>query len=282
MIHLKNSKHAIAAGSAGLAFTGLFAGVAFAASSVVVTPTLTHGWSTADTRPGGAVSFVSDPTAPGGPGALQLATNNTTSAKAQYMHAAGNVALSELTDLSYYTKQIAATFSQGDPSYQLVTFLNGGTSGFTTLVFEPYQNPAQGAVVLNAWQKWDVSNGMFWSTRTVTCNGGTIASRPTLYTLAQIQTMCPSSVVAGFGVNIGSNNPGWTTLTDLVAFNGTTYDFELNDVPTSKEDCKDGGYVNFTDANDQLFKNQGQCVSFEENHNDGHQDLDDQGENGNN
>jgi len=35
-------------------------------STVVVTPTNTQGWSTVDTRPGGAVNFVVDPTAPRG------------------------------------------------------------------------------------------------------------------------------------------------------------------------------------------------------------------------
>lgn len=32
--------------------------------------------------------------------------------------------------------------------------------------------------------------------------------------------------------------------------------------PTTKDQCKDGGYVNYVDANDQPFRNQGQCVSY--------------------
>ena len=47
-------------------------------------------------------------------------------------------------------------------------------------------------------------------------------------------------------------------------FNGTTYDFQLPNMPTSKEQCKDGGFANFTDALGQAFTNQGQCVSFVE------------------
>lgn len=284
MIYLKNSRFAVVAGGATLALSGLFAGIAFAASTIVVTPTLTHGWSTADTRPGGAVNFISDATAPGGSGALQLTTNNTTAAKAQYMHAA-NVPLAEIASLSYYAKQSAALFPQGDPSYQLVMFLNGGTSGFSTLVFEPYQNLSEGAVVPHAWQQWNVKAGLFWSTRTVACSNGTIVGThggPANYTLAQIQAACPNAVVAGFGVNIGSNNPGYTVSTDLVDFNGTVYDFEVTNIPTEKHECKEGGYVNYTDASDQSFKNQGQCVAFVEHQSDKHEHTDDQGEGDNN
>jgi hypothetical protein len=45
-------------------------------------------------------------------------------------------------------------------------------------------------------------------------------------TLATLKTLCPSAVVIGFGVNIGSNNPSYDVETDLVSFNGTAYDFE--------------------------------------------------------
>jgi len=136
----------------------------FSASTTVVSPTNTQGWSTEDTRPGGAVNFVSDGTAPSGCGALQLTTDATTTAKAQYLHGA-NTPLANVTDLSYYTKQNSASFAGGDPSYQLPICLNGITgttcNGFTTLVYEPYQN---GVVVPGTWQQWDVDAGQFWST----------------------------------------------------------------------------------------------------------------------
>lgn len=230
-------------------------------STVVVTPTNTQGWSTADTRPGGAVNFVVDPTAPRGAGALQLTTDATTTSKAQYMHAA-NTTLSSVTELSYYTKQVSAPFAGADPSYQLPVHLNGAT-GFTTLVFEPYQNPAEGPIVTNTWQKWDVAAGLFWSTRTVTCSNGTIVGTPggpATYTLAAIKTTCPNALVFQFGVNIGSNNPSYNVETDLVDFNGTTYDFEPNTVATNKDQCKDGGYKTFNPPSGP-YKNQGQCVS---------------------
>jgi hypothetical protein len=208
---------------------------AAAATTVIVTPTNQQGWSTADTRPGGTVTFVADESAPGGEGALQLTTDATITAKAQYLHAA-DTPLADVTELSYWTKQVSALFPFGDPSYQLIVNLLG-TTGFTTLVFEPYQNPDQGLVVNNVWQDWDVDAGLFWSTRTVTCSAGNIvvgtAGGPATYTLAQIQAMCPNAQVIGFGVNIGTNNPGYTVRTDLFNFNGTIYDFEL--VATCRE-----------------------------------------------
>jgi len=235
---------------------------AAAATTVVVTPSNTHGWSTEDTCPGGAVNFVVDATAPSGQGALQLTTDATLTAKAQYMHAASEP-LAGVTEASYSTKQNSASFPFGDPSYQLPVYLLGGAAGFSTLVFEPYQNPQEGAVVTGVWQKWDVASGLFWSTRTVVCENGTILGTPggpALYTLAAVEQACPNAVVAGFGVNVGSNNPAYDVETDLFDFNGTVYDFEPDiGPPTSKDQCKDGGWESF---NNPSFKNQGDCVSY--------------------
>lgn len=237
-----------------------------AGSTIIVTPTDTQGWSTADTRPGGAVNFIVDATSPAPIGALQLTTDATTTAKAQYLHAA-NTPLANVTDLSYYTKQVSAPFPGADPSYQVIAFLNG-TTGFTTLVFEPYQNPGNNgnAVVLNnVWQKWDVDAGLFWSTRTVVCSNGTIVGTPggpASYTLANIKTACPGAVVIGFGVNIGTNNPLYNVETDLFNFNGTTYDFEPFRVARTKDDCKNGGYLTVKRADGSSFKNQGQCIKY--------------------
>jgi hypothetical protein len=249
----------------GAAAAALMIGVAIvpmvaAATTIVVTPSNQQGWTTDDTRPGGAVNFVVDASAPAGSGALQLTTNATITAKAQYLHGA-NTPLADVAELSYYTKQNSALFPAGDPSYQVIAFLTG-TSGFTTLVFEPYQNPLQGLVVNNVWQQWDVDAGLFWSTRTVTCSNGTVVGTPggpATYTLAQISSTCPNAVVIGFGVNIGTNNPGYDVETDLLNFNGTVYDFEPTLSPTDKNSCKDGGWQTF---NTPSFNSQGDCIKY--------------------
>jgi hypothetical protein len=242
---------------------------ATAGTQVVVTPSNLQGWSTADTRPGGAVNYVADNTAQGNPkvGALQLTTDTSTTSKAQYMHAT-NTALSDVTELSYVTKQNAASFAQGDASYQLPVCLGGvsGTTcnGFTTLVYEPYEN---GTVSANVWQTWNVANGQFWSSKTTTgggdCNVTAGSGGAPFYTLSDLKTACPDAVVAGFGVNIGSNNPSYDVEADLVDFNGTTYNFEpFLAKATDKDACKDGGWQYLSDANGNAFKNQGLCVSY--------------------
>jgi hypothetical protein len=254
----------LACASAAGAFAVVGASSVLADTTVVVTPANQQGWSTADTRAGGTVTFVSDPSSPFPPAALQLTTDATTTAKAQYLHAA-NTPLSAVTEAGYYTKNMSVS-PIADPSYQLVMCLNGTTTcGFTTLVFEPYQNPQQGTIVANVWQQWDVASGLFWSTHTISCSNGTVlgsSGGPAIYTIGQINSLCPNAVVIGFGVNIGSNNPSYMVRTDGFNFNGTTYDFQLTNTPSSKDQCKDGGFANLTDAQGNAFTNQGQCVSF--------------------
>jgi len=228
---------------------------AVAATTVVVTPANTQGWSTADTRPGGAVNYVADATAPGG-SALQLTTDATTAAKAQYLHAA-STPLSAVSELSYSTKQNSASFVGGDPSYQLLVDLDGTPGSFTTLVFEPYEN---GVVTPGAWQSWDVDQGQLWSSRSVTtgtCSVTAGAGGPPFYTLAGLQAACPNAVVVGFGVNVGTFNPSYDVESDLVDFDGTVYNFQI--APTSADECKNGGWQNYSNP---TFKNQGDCVSF--------------------
>jgi hypothetical protein len=210
------------------------------------------------------VNFVPDATAPGSPnnGALQLTTDATTTSKAQYLHEA-NTPLSGVNDLSYSSKQNSASFAGGDASYQLLVDLNGAaTGGFTTFVYEPYEN---GVVTPGNWQSWDVDSGQFWSSRSFTdgtCAVVAGAGGAPFYTLAGLKATCPNAVAVGFGVNIGSNNPSYDVESDLVQFNDTTYNFEPLATPADKDACKKDGYKNLADQNGQPFKNQGQCVSW--------------------
>ncbi len=204
-----------------------------ASSRIVVTPTNTFGWSTADTRPGGATNFLADATGPAGTAALNLTTTSSTAAKAQYMHAT-STPLADVTELSYFTKQNSAAFPQGAVSYQLGVYLNGTPGSFTTLVYEPYNN-FPSPIVNGVWQLWDVDAGGYWSSRAVNAGGSCVTvaggGGPNAHTLSQLKTDCPNAVVVSFGVNIGSNNPNYNVETDLVNFNGTEYDFELSGGP---------------------------------------------------
>lgn len=259
---MQRHHRSILLGAALGALVALALGAAsLAATTVVVTPAFPQGWATEDTRPVGAVGIVADASAPGG-AALQLTTDATTAAKAQYMHAA-NTPLADVTDLSYSTKQNSASFVNGEASYQL-QILGLGTAGFTTLVFEPYQG-GLGPVTPGLWQSWDVEQGLWWSSRNVTCENGALVAGfggPPLYTLADVLEICPNAVAIKFGVNIGSNNPAWDVEADLVNFNGTVSDFQLTNPPADMDACKDDGWQSLTDADGNLFKNQGDCVSY--------------------
>ena len=139
--------------------------------------------------------------------------------------------------------------------------------GWAPVVTIAYRGVAifQGPVVTGAWQQCDVDAGLFWSTRTVTCSNGTIvgtAGGPATYTLAQLQSTCPSAVVLAYGVNVGSNNPGWDVETDLFDFNGTVYDFEPYQVAQAKDECKNGGWTSITRADGSSFNNQGDCIQY--------------------
>lgn len=244
------------------AFFLAFGANVFAASTVVVTPTNTQGWYEADVRPGGAVSYVADTSSPYPNGALQLTTDATNTAKAQYMKDT-STALANVTELGYYTKQVSGP-AVADPSYQVVVDLNGDSTPDTTLVYEPYWN---GTVTPGVWQQWDVDSGQFWSSKTFTdgtCSVVNGAGGPPFYTLSGLQTACPDAVVLSYGVNVGTYNPNYVVETDGFNFNGTTYDFEqvyINE-PTAKDQCKKDGYKTMTDSEGNSFRNQGQCVSY--------------------
>lgn len=232
-----------------------------APSTVVVTPAHTQGWSTADTANGGTVTYVADAPAEGGNGSLRLTTDETNPSKAQYMHAA-DTSIGDVTELSYATKQVSGP-AVADASYQVAIDTNGVTpGGFTTLVYEPYEN---GTVTPGVWQTWDVAAGQFWSSKTITCSNGTLtagAGGAPFYTLQDVQEACPEAVVTGFGVNIGTFNPNYVVEADLVDFNGTTYNFETANVPNDKDACKNDGYQSLTTESGAAFKNQGDCVSY--------------------
>jgi hypothetical protein len=269
----------VALGLAATIAMPLAASATPAASTVVVRPSNTQGWSTADTRSNGHVDFVADATSPLPKGALSLKTDASpvaTMDKAQYLHAASNVPIAQVTTLGYSTKQNSASFAQGDPSYQLLVCLNGVVgatcNGFTTFVYEPYNQSPAPTITPGTWQTWDVDQGRFWSSRDVTCTNGPISNNTIgaggggapFYTLSDIATKCPDAVASGFGVNIGSNNPNYDTETDAVIFNTTTYDFEQDlTYPVSRADCKNDGWKTFTG---ETFKNEGQCIKYVNKH----------------
>lgn len=235
---------AISAGTFALAATAGSAGAA--TQTYLVTDNQIHDgnppaaqnndWYRADTRPGGGVGLVSDPSfginplAPPGFGnsSLYLSTNQTNTAKAQLLTTRfWNTPLAQVTSLEYWTYQSAdhTGFAQGLPSYQLAIDGDGNlstTNDRTNLVYEPYQdaNTTQ-SVAQGTWQNWIASVGTWWSSHTITCANGTIAGSPggpANISLADVKTACPTAAVLAIGVDVGSFNPNYVTAVDGLVF----------------------------------------------------------------
>jgi hypothetical protein len=72
-------------------------------------------------------------------------------------------------------------------------------------------------------------------------------------------------VVALPAVALISNRTAPPTARDGRQFDSSSYDFaaQAEYFPTSKDECKKDGWKDFKDAEgEQLFKNQGDCVSY--------------------
>lgn len=240
----------------------LGASAASASTTVIVRPSSPNGWASADTRPGGEIHFVADATSPYPGGALQLKTDATTAAKAQYLRAE-TMPLSAVTEVGYWNRTLAGP-AVAAASFQLLVDLNGTAvaGGFTTLVYEPYWNGS----VPTAWTPYDVDAGIVWSSSSFTSGACAVVSGaggPPFYTLAGLQASCPDAELLAIGVNVGTYNVSYDTLVDGVTLNGTVYDFELDlPTPAGANDCKKGGWQSLYRADGSTFKNQGDCIQY--------------------
>ena len=230
---------------------------------VVVKADDTQGWYPGDIHTGGAVTYFGDTTSPFPSGVLSLTTDATAGAKAQYLKSADQIPLAEVTDLSYFTKQVAGPAGAA-VSYQLNINLWGMPDWTTAFVFDPAAN---GTVAPGVWQRWDVDSGRFWANDSVPPIVVIGAGSEPFYTLDELRAAYPYATVHSFGVyagtfhpdyNVGDSKKNLNLETDAVTFNGTLYDFEAAPtLATSTDMCKDGGWMSFGSA----YKNQGQCVA---------------------
>ncbi len=186
-----------------------------------------NGWA-ADTSAGGAVTFVNDSTAPLGMGALQILTGPTDPSRAELSRAV-SVNLSDVTALSYFTKQNSTTIPISTPSYSIGVWLDGvNPSSYTNLVFEPYWN---GDILPGVWQNWDVlAAGRLWASTTVNVGGGCAttagAGGPPFYSVQGLKAACPNAVVKRISTYAGTYNRDYDVESDHFRFNDTIYDFE--------------------------------------------------------
>jgi hypothetical protein len=195
-----------------------------------------------------AGQFVAGPAAPpSGVGSLRLTTN--TGAEKVFLFNFDHVGkeLGDINQIAYSTYRVTGSLQQVT-ALNLVIDYNGPAvaDGFSTLVFEPVYNTAQGAVVSGQWQTWDAYDGIWWSTQPINgqCAGATAACDKTF---AEIQQNNPDAVIlGGFGFNQGSGNPNLVTAVDnlSIGFAGDACPFVYDMEPDADGDGAGDGSDN--------------------------------------
>lgn len=235
---------AVAVATAGVALLDTTASSA-AGTTVVSTAAVPGGWHSVDTRTsnneGSVVGFTYGPTdangvSATGNGSLLLKTP-TNAAKADYYQST-STPLGSATGIGY---RLDAANTGPQASFQLrisgATRQDGDASGFTTLVFEPYMQPGQGAFVNgdNTWHTYsNLENGYWWSTKAVAVSGGGFSQGQSVpLPLSRYISANPGATVFEYGVNLGSYNAGGVANIDDVSFAGTTTNFEVDKVATT-------------------------------------------------
>jgi hypothetical protein len=261
-----------------LSLAAVIAGVAMLATPVfaattTVSPSNMQGWGFGQETPTGSGSMVTGPgTPPLGNGSANLIVDSTGGevlAKSGYQ----GLRFDAIDTLEYSTYR-----TSGAPALAIALqfdFDNNVTDADNTfkgrIVYEPYHTQT---VTTGEWQTWDTlddaagtGTGNWWLSNGVqAAASGCTQANPC--TWAEILTAFPDGGIRN------TTNPnvwlkaggGWTGgfngNVDALMINGDTYDFELANVPSNKDQCKKDGWKTLTDNNAQPFKNQGQCVSY--------------------
>lgn len=219
------------------------------------------------TRAAGNGAFRTGPaTPPIGVGSLELVTPTGADKVTLFNYDHVGTPLSDIDAISYSTYRTAGELQQVAALNIQVDVNGDAPGGFTTLVFEPVYNTGQGAVVSGEWQDWDAYSGgqaIWWSSNPIPG----APNRDTFVPWSTIVALNPEAVVVGgFGVNQGSGNPALTTAVDALAlgYGGDTftYNFDPFEVPTDKDQCKNGGWQNLRRADGSSFRNQGDCIQY--------------------
>jgi hypothetical protein len=243
---------------AGLMVFPALGGFAASDTTVVVTPANMQGWAFMDDNENGGVGqMVSGPeTPPLGSGSAELGVSTNNQGYVLATAAYNGTKLSDITNLGYSSYQPGPTLAialQFD-----VKFTPDAVGYQGRLVFEPYQNGD--AVVGSGWQSWSPLDGMWWSSHDV--DGKCPQASPC--TWANVMNYWSDATIAGgtlfkAGGNWASFDGNVDAFTIGIDGVNTTYDFEPAITPTTKDQCKKGGWQQF---NAPFFKNQGDCIQF--------------------
>lgn len=226
------------------------AGVVVSGSRIVVFPSdilnsvdpapKAHQFVRIDVRGAGSGTPNAGPdTPPLGTGSLHISTPAAIDKITLLNFDYAGVKLADFDGIAYetYRKPQSTATPAPLPGLNLqVDYLGDGKS-FTTLVFEPYLNSDQGAIVAGRWQRWNAFKGgaaKWWSTRNVG-SGFCGISCSKLSFNAFIAAFPNAKISAGVGINQGSGNGGLHAATDAftLSVKGSvrTYDFEPNQPP---------------------------------------------------
>lgn len=213
----------VAAGMALAANTASAAGV-----TQIVTPTDTQGWFTED----GAPAFDGSGPTIDGVGQLRFDTP-TAASKENYFHFTGSsyadgVGWSSVNGLSY---SIRNNGTGPEAAYDMEV-LTTGDAGYTTLVWEPYQNghPLLDDGNWHTFANLEGGDSLWWSSHIANPNPG---SQSSPQPLSFFEALYPNATIPTYGVAQGRSNASSTTYVDDVSFNGVTNNFE----PNSASDC---------------------------------------------
>jgi hypothetical protein len=210
----------------------------------------TNDWvlyTRAGTPPSAAVFVPGPATPPLGAGSLKLQTNTGSEKVFLFNYEHVGTRLADINALGYSTYRTAGNAQQVTALNMQVDYNGDAPGGFTTLVFEPVYNTAQGAVVNGEWQDWDAfGDGRWWSTNAINgqCAGATTTC---MRTWSQIVANNPDAVITGgYGFNQGSGNPALNVNVDAltIGYNSVCFNYDMEpdadgDGAGDAEDCDD-------------------------------------------
>jgi hypothetical protein len=227
-------------------------------TTVTVTPADLAGghWFTSDTRGAGTGMFVAGPAvAPLGSGSFELSTPDTNAKVQMFTDLYNGTPLAGIQGIGYSTYQVAPIGSPAMVGLNIRVDLNGDTVPDAYMVFEPYQDLGNAAIVSGTWQNWDalrggaakwwISNGAGGCGQNTPCTWNTILAT---FPAASVRegaacgnAMFPKPICPGsLGFNEGSSNAGAISNGDAlyvtVGGNKTTYNFDPTP-DTTKPSC---------------------------------------------
>lgn len=233
-------------------------------SVVVVNPAHMNGWGFFNDNGAGVGSgkLVNGPgTPPIGTGSGELSVAD---ASAGWIMATGSFAGTQLSnfsrlDYSSYSKDNAtlAPALQFDIDYSSD---DTNTKYQGRLVYEPYMSTT---ITPNVWETRQTLTGKWWASKTLSTGSNGLCPQSAPCTWDEVKGHFPTASVRG--AMLFKAGSGWTggavvnfdKLVATIAGNTTTYDFEA--APTTKADCKNGGFATFSSPS---FRNQGECVNY--------------------